>query len=188
MTSENVLSADNQQERLQLPNPWYVTGITDGEGSFHIALYQDKRMRMALKVIPEFHVSQNATSRQMLEELRQFFNCGNIKINHRGRQSDQTLVLVVRNRDDLLTKIIPFFQKYQLRTTKKKDFEIFSQIVLMMSQKEHQNQVGAKKIINLAYQMNNQGKRRKTNKFDLIKIVESSETICESPAARRDKI
>ena len=70
MPSDNVLSADNQQGRLQ---EWYVSGFVDGEGSFHIALYKDVRMKMGWKVIPEFHVSQRVSSRSVLDSLVQFF-------------------------------------------------------------------------------------------------------------------
>ena len=162
MTSENVLSADNQQERLRQLHPWYISGFTDGEGSFHVAIYQDKNMKTSIKFIPEFHISQNYFSIQVLKEIKEFYECGNIKQNHRGRKSDQTYVFVVRNRYDLLTKIIPFFQKYSFKTEKENDFKIFTKIVKMMGKNEHKTFSGAKKIILLAYKMNNNGKNRKT--------------------------
>ena len=74
MLRENVLSADNQQGRLSDSlKPHYVTGFVDGEGSFHIALYKDTKMKTGLKVIPEFHVSQRVSSRNVLDELVKFF-------------------------------------------------------------------------------------------------------------------
>ena len=180
MISNNVLSADNQQERLQKFNPWYISGFVDGEGSFHVAIYKDLRMRTNLKIIPEFHISQNESSGQVLERLKRFFGCGNIKVNHRGRKSDRTLVYVVRNRKDLLNKIIPFFSKYSLQTMKAKDFSIFAEIVKKVNTGEHRTKVGVKQIVNLAFTMNDGGKRRTTQKTDLIKFVESSETIRET--------
>ena len=58
--SENVLSADNQQERVKVKlDPWYIVGFVEGEGTFHIAFYIDPRMKTKLKVIPEFHVNQS---------------------------------------------------------------------------------------------------------------------------------
>lgn len=176
MPSKNVLSADNQQERLQL-NPWYIIGFVDGEGSFHIALYKDEHMKINLKVIPEFHISQNTCSIQVLERIQKYFKCGHIRMNHRQSKTDNTYVFVVRNRQDLLKKIIPFFKRYKLQTSKSQDFEIFSSIIYMMEEGKHQTKSGAKKIISLAYRMNAKGKRRKTKQTDLMKIVESSETI-----------
>lgn len=184
MVSKKVLSADNQQERLQVPHPWYVVGLVDGEGSFHIALYIDVRMKTKLKVIPEFHVSQNGSSRIVLEELQRFFNCGNIKINHRNSATDRTHVFVVRNRADLLTKVIPFFERYRLRTKKANDFQLFAQVVRLMNDGHHQTYKGIKQITALAYRMNDAAKRRKITMHDLMERVESSETICETPLTK----
>ncbi|MBI2437088.1 MAG: LAGLIDADG family homing endonuclease [Candidatus Magasanikbacteria bacterium] len=181
MTCNNVLSADNQQERLQVPHPWYISGFVDGEGSFHIAIYQDLHMKTHLKFIPEFHISQHKASLTVLEQIKEVLHCGNIKVNHRGRETDQTYVLVVRNRNDLLEKVIPFFNTYPLRTTKAQDFCLFASIVTMMYTNVHLTVLGAKKIISLAYAMNANGYRRKTKYADLIRIVESSETKREIP-------
>ncbi len=179
MPSDNVLSADNQQERRQI-SPWYISGFVDGEGSFHIAIYKDPRMKTCIKVIPEIHVSQNRSSQKVLEEIRDYFHCGYIKANHRGSISDRTNVFVVRDRNDLVQHIIPFFEKYPLRTNKAKDFQIFAKVVRMIVNGDHRSPLGIRKIISLAYKMNEKGKRRKVKESDLIKFVESSETICET--------
>ena len=63
-------------------HPQYIVGFVDGEGSFHIAIYKDVRMKMGIKVIPEFHVSQRVTSRSILDRLCSSFNCGYVKENH----------------------------------------------------------------------------------------------------------
>src|SRR5919109_4683556 len=87
--------------------------------------------------------------------------CGIIKANHRGSRSDRTRVLVVRNRQDLSTKVIPFFLQYSLHTEKKNDFESFRQVVEMMNQEIHLSADGFTRIVELAYAMNANGSRRK---------------------------
>ena len=62
---------------------------------------------------------------------------------------------VVRNRDDLILKIIPFFEKNQLRSAKKEDFKIFAQIVKMMQKGQHLQEKGLAKIRLLVQKMNN---------------------------------
>ena len=162
MARKNVLSADNQQGRLQHQlAPWYVSGFVDGEGSFHIALYKDVRMKTGWKIIPEFHVSQRISSRSILDRLVLFFACGYVKANHRTNPNDLTYVYVVRDRNDLLEKIIPFFERYPLNTEKEKDFRMFARIVRMMNDNHHRTTAGVKKIITLAYQMNGSGRYRK---------------------------
>ncbi len=163
MPHDNVLSADNQQGRLQRQiSPWYVSGFTDGEGSFHIALYKDVRMKTGWKIIPEFHVSQRISSRSILDQLVTFFACGYVKANHRNNPKDVTYVYVVRDRDDLIETIIPFFERYPLKTEKAKDFQLFARIVRMMVDNNHRTKVGVKNIITLAYQMNGSGRYRRT--------------------------
>ena len=177
MPHDNVLSADNQQGRL---HEWYVSGFADGEGSFHIALYKDVRMKTGWKVIPEFHVSQRVSSRSVLDSLVQFFGCGYVKANHPTNPRDVTYVYVVRDREDLMTRIIPFFQKFPLQTEKANDFRLFAQVVELMKKGEHRQEVGINSIIHLAYQMNGAGKYRRKN----IMSVKPSETTRE--ILRRD--
>ena len=174
--SKKVLSADNQQERLIKPlNPWYIVGFTEGEGTFHIALYGDKKMKFGIKIIPEFHINQSYLRIMTLEKIRNYFNCGYLKPNHAKRANDDTYVYVVRNRKDLLTKIIPFFKKYPLLSDKNKTFNYFAEIVNLLNSDLDKKRV--KRIIEVAYRTNENGKYRKRNKKELLALLESSETI-----------
>jgi len=162
MRRNKVASADNQQGRLRHRlEPWYISGFVDGEGSFHIALYQDAKMKTGWKVIPEFHVSQRLTSRYVLDKLVKFFHCGYVKANHAANPKDVTYVYVVRDREDLRTKIIPFFTRYHLQTEKAKDFLLFAKIVELMRQGKHRTSDGIRRIISLAYTMNGSGRYRR---------------------------
>lgn len=143
-------------------HPQYITGFVDGEGSFHVAIYKDPRMKTGIKLIPEFHVSQRETSRFVLDQLVAFFECGYVKANHQNNPKDTTYVYVVRDRRDLLKRIIPFFKKYQLQTEKKNDFDCFANIVEKMEAKQHRDVSTLRGILKLAYQMNQNGKYRRS--------------------------
>lgn len=142
-------------------NPYYIAGFVDGEGSFHVAIYKDSQMRNGVKIIPEFHVSQRNSSKRILEELKNYFNCGYIKSNHATKLNDQNLVYVVRNRFDLLYKIIPFFKNYGLLTEKAEAFKAFAKIVGWLSQNKHSTLSGVKDILRIAYLMNRNGQYRR---------------------------
>lgn len=131
-----------------------------------MAIYKDARMKTGLKLIPEFHVSQRVTSRSVLDQLVEEFSCGYVKANHAKNPQDTTYVYVVRDRHDLMEKIIPFFEKHQLQTEKKNDFNFFAEVVRRMSDGKHRDGRHLPKILNLAYQMNQAGKyRRKRHKL-----------------------
>lgn len=167
MESENPLGADNQQERLDA----YIAGYVDGEGSFHVAIQQNSSTRAKWQLVPEFHVSQNAERRQVLDLIAHRLDCGRIQQNHRG-STDTCLVFVVRNRTDLLTKVIPFFEAQPLLSSKQRDFVTFAQIVRAMALGTHLSVDGFAALRLKALQMNGGGRYRRSHAHP-----ESSETI-----------
>src|SRR5262245_39925073 len=132
VSSDNPSGADNQQERLDA----YIAGFVDGEGSSHVAICRHPGTRLGWQLIPEFHVSQNAERREVLDLIAARLGCGRIRDNDR-KKADTTLVLVVRRREDLLTRVIPFFEAQPLVSSKQRDFLVFAQIVRAMDRGEH---------------------------------------------------
>jgi hypothetical protein len=58
-------------------------------------------------------------------------------VDGEGASADTSLVFVVRKREDLLTKVIPFFETQPLVSSKRRDFLTFARIVRSMTQEEH---------------------------------------------------
>jgi len=135
MCSDNATGAVNQQERLDA----YIAGYVDGEGSFHVAVQRNPWTSWQL--VPEFHVSQNPERRQVLDLIKTRLGCGRIRENHR-RSTDHSLVFVVRNRNDLLTRVIPFFETQPLLSSKQGDFLTFARIVRAMAKGDHLSSEG----------------------------------------------
>jgi hypothetical protein len=156
VSSENLIGADNQQERLDA----YLAGFVDGEGSFHVAVQRNPSTRLRLQLVPEFHVSQNFERREVLDLLMQRFGCGRIQENHRGSK-DKSLVYVVRRRTDLLTQVIPFFEAQPLLSSKEAEFVVFAQIVRAMDQGLHLTEDGFRMLAGLAISMNGGGRYRR---------------------------
>ena len=159
------MSADNQQERLDS----YISGFVDGEGSFHIAIQKSKNVKLGYQIVPEFHVSQNFDYSNTLEFIKKRLDCGYIKPNHKKNLRDKSYVFVVRNQDDLLNKIIPFFESNELLSPKKFDFEKFAYIVRAMRNRLHLTKEGFLKLLKIAYSMNRNGSYRKRNIEEIIR-------------------
>ena len=176
--SENLYSAVNQQERLRKEiNPWYISGFNDGEGTFHVAFTKRPDLSRAWAIIPEFHINQDRGRAAVLYEIKRFFGCGQIRENHHGKSNDQTLVYVVRKRADLLDTIIPFFERYPLRSQKQHDFEVFAKIVRAIDKNVHATHDGFCALVTQAFTMNYGGRYRK-RAIETILSSESSETTC----------
>lgn len=156
---ENVLTADNQQERL---DPRWVRGFVDGEGCFHVSINRVPRMSQGWQVLPEFRIVQHSRDEAILHRLRNFFGCGRVVLN-RGTQKE----LRIRKLNDL-KRVVEFFSETQLQSKKRRDFEIFRDIINTMTTRQHLKEEGLANIALMAWKMNRQVKPR---------YLESSETL-----------
>ncbi len=121
--SDNDTSRDNQQERL---DPWWIVGFVDGEGCFCVSTFRNRTTRSGYQTLFEFVVTQGERSRNAMEAIKTYFGCGGIYINRRYDNHTYNLLrYCVRKRSDLKEKIIPFFTKYRLQTSKREQFERF---------------------------------------------------------------
>src|ERR1700730_13001236 len=168
---DNLWSADNQQERLVRIG--WILGFVDGEGCFSIGfVHQPGRTdrqgyKTGYQVSHEFAVTQGAKSVDCLHELREFFGVGQVLINQRfDNHTEHLYRYVVRKRADLLETVIPFFQQYQLRSSKRDDFLKFAQCVQLVVQGRHLTRDGLIEIAQIAETMN-----RRKSRTELIGIL-----------------
>src|SRR3989338_3647679 len=135
-------------------NPFYITGFTEGEGSFYIGILP-RRMKNGWEVRPSFSLSQNEKDKELIETLIDFFGCGFVRYS----KSDQTFKYEVRSLQDLQSKIVPHFEKYQLEGRKKQDFETFKRVIEIMKVNKHLEKEGLKQITILALSMTKNPRR-----------------------------
>ena len=169
--------ADNPQERPETCG--WVVGFVDGEGSFIVSIFRSPKTKIGWQVFPEFSVSQGEKDLRVLELLKEFFGCGEIYL-HKARafkkkKWQRLYKYCVRNRKDLEEKIIPFFEKYPLRSTSKRnDFERFKEIIEMMKKGEHLTISGLQKIARIIQKMTH---RKSFHQLSSARFLESSETL-----------
>ncbi len=134
---------------MKLEKNW-ITGFVDGEGCFFVGINKNHTMKLGVQVLPEFVVVQHKRDIKILYALKEFFNCGIVKVNHGDR-----MCFCVRNLNHLFTIIIPFFEKNSLKTIKKLNFLRFRWIInSMVIKKYHLDHEGLDKIILVKNRMN----------------------------------
>ncbi len=167
MSSDNPSSADNQQERPGFEQ--WVVGFVDGEGCFAISVVRNGGCRLGWQVQHEFSVTQAEPSRHALEHLRTFFGVGTLIPNDRhDNHRTRMWRFSVKRRADLVDVVVPFFEDLPLRTAKRADFSLFSQVLQSMQAGEHLTEEGLRRIAALTERMN----RRPRSRY-----LESSEAI-----------
>ena len=128
----------------------YVVGLVDGEGSFAVHFNQSQRRRAKLE--PRFCLKLRAEDRIVLDELCGFFECGQVYIQ-RDRRPNHSLCyrFEVSNRQELIEKIIPFFDQHPLRTpSKQRDFAVFRRILALVRDNAHRADSGLASLRQLA--------------------------------------
>ena len=129
--------------------PQWIVGFVDGEGCFHVGISKHADMKAGYQVLPEFTVVQHERDAQTLHALKAFFGCGVVRRNHGDRMAYR-----VRSQEHLLERIIPFFEKHQLKTKKRADFQKFRKVLRMMGENRHLTSGGIEEIRRIKSQMN----------------------------------
>lgn len=153
--------------KIPLLNPWYVSGLVDGEGCFHVSFSLRKKLRIGIETRPSFSISLNCRDLMLLQGVHQYFGCGAIRYS----ESDRTYKYESRSIADLVQRIIPHFEKYALHGSKQNDFVRFADICRSVHAAQHLNRERLKGIIDSAFEMNPSGKRMRA-KCDLLRVLD----------------
>ena len=136
----------------------YISGYVDGEGCFSVSFSKRDKFLVGWETKPSFSVSQNEDRAQTLFLIQKLLKCGFMRRDF----SDKTLKFEVRSLDNLISHVIPHFDKYPMVSNKQKDFQLFKRVCFLMQKELHKEKKGLQKIMNLAFQMNPGGKRKYT--------------------------
>jgi len=118
----------------------YIAGFVDGEGCFALKFRRDVRHERKNKPVYfywdiEFAILLRADDKEILESIRNTLDCGKIG------QSDKRGMTryAVNDIHDLLYKIVPFFEKHQLRAKKKYDFVLWKEALGILIRYQQKN-------------------------------------------------
>ncbi len=137
-------------------NPYYITGLTDGEGCFNVGIRYPKGPFKTIRVEPHFYIKLRGDNLPLLEKVKEVLKCGAIYYQKEKRLNHSDCYrFEVDNIRDQKEMLIPFFEKYPLLGVKKKDYLLFKQIVELVYLRKHKELKVVQKIINLKEKMNN---------------------------------
>jgi hypothetical protein len=149
-------------------DPGFFIGLIDGDGSFNLVFTKTGL------VIPTFSFAFSPHSMKLLPIIQKY-----VGVN--GVLERYTNVCVYRNRnlDDLKNLVIPFMDSYCLHTEKRDHYKIWKEVCVKYIFPYHQpvrrrvamNKEDFLKVIELSYNMNKNGKRRKLTKEEYINSI-----------------
>ena len=143
---------------MQNLKPDYIVGLVDGEGSFTVYVRNPDDLttkNRRVMVEPKFYIKLIERDKVILDCLPEFFDCGKVYFQKDSRPNHQQCYRYeVFNRNDIVTKIIPFFKYHKLKLPSKiLDFTVFCKIMKLIEDKEHLKKSGLRKLFQLKQRM-----------------------------------
>lgn len=126
-------------------NPYFIAGLIEGEGYFGVNITKNDSLNVGHQVCLSFGIDMDIRELDLIKEVKSTLECGTIHI----RKDNSKVQLRVRKLSDIVDKIIPFFDRYELYGGKKKDFEIFKIIALLMQENRHLTSDGLDDILDI---------------------------------------
>jgi hypothetical protein len=136
-------------EPKKIPDPNWVTGFVNGEGTFDVKIYTSKS-RIGKAVQLRFRISQHEKDIKLMELLIKYLGCGKIE----KHSKNPAVALVVTKFIHNTEKIIPFFESYPLVGVKNLDFKDWCQISQLMTQGSNFTNEGLNLISSIKAGMN----------------------------------
>jgi LAGLIDADG endonuclease. len=115
-----------------IPDPHWITGFVNGEGSFDIKIYQSKT-KTGYGVQLRFRIPQHERDTKLIEVLIRYFGSGVIE----KHTQFPAVTLVIVKFSDIIEKVIPFFELYPLIGIKQKDFLDWCEVARLMNGGSH---------------------------------------------------
>ena len=108
-----------------------MTGFVDGEGCFYVKLIQHSKTP---RVSVNFSIYQNVRDLDLLYAIKTYLNCGIIEVVTSRPNAAKYVVYIF---EDIINKIIPFLDKYNLQGIKRLDYNDFRKVAIILSQSKN---------------------------------------------------
>lgn len=130
-------------------DPYFVTGLTEAEGSFSVIKGRDARAKFGMNILLRFKITMLVNEIGLLNKVQAFFGVGTVNIDDKRGTVD----FIVRDKIGLGV-IKEHFLKYPLRGTKFLDMVDFVRALDLMEENLHRTEEGLNLIVKLAEGMN----------------------------------
>lgn len=138
----------------------YVTGLIDGDGSITFSFPTSQR-----KVVSNIIVTASLDDLEVMNDLVVFFGCGKVY-----RLKKKAYIFYVSNASHILNKVWPLISLGQFNTVKKTYLGPSLEVLQILTNQGIKLDKDLLKIVDLVYNMNQGGKKRKLTKADYCKF------------------
>nr|YP_009722343.1 hypothetical protein [Morchella importuna]QGN66745.1 hypothetical protein [Morchella importuna] len=125
----------------------YVSGLSDGEGCFHIAFTKNSTFKAGFQVRAIFSIQLHIKDLMLLERTKSFFGVGTINIK-KGKNAG-CAIYSIQSYKELISVLVPHFDKYPLLTKKKADYLLFKSALNILNNGEDLTNDGLSRLVSI---------------------------------------
>ena len=130
--------------------PWFVTGFTDAEGCFMLTIRKAPRQTLGWQIEANFIINLHKRDVELLKDIQTFFG----GVGRISKERNGCIDFTISSLNQIITQVIPHFDKYSLITHKRADYLLFKQAIMIMQRGEHLTVSGLEAIINIRATLN----------------------------------
>jgi hypothetical protein len=119
-----------------------------------VLVSKNEKLKIGYGVQLLFLVTQHSRDRDLINKLVESLGCGYVRERSRGSAVDFKVTAI----EDIINKIIPFFELYLLQGIKTLDYKDFCKIALLMKDGLHRKNEGIEEIRKIKSGMNSHRK------------------------------
>ena len=130
--------------------PWFVTGFADAECCFMLTIRKAARQTLGWQIEANFVINLHKRDIELLKEIQSFFG----GVGRISKERNGCIDFTISSLNQIITQVIPHFDKYLLNTQKRADYLLFKQAVIIMQRGEHLTVSGLEAIVNIRATLN----------------------------------
>ena len=148
------LSYPNNQKKLP---SWWITGFIDGDGSLSASIKYKNLEKTRVAFQPSLSISQHKNNIiRRSAQIKEFFYCGNVYNKKSSDGEYRHIQYQVCSNKEIKSYIIPHLEKYPLISYKKYVYEIWGELIELLSNELSENRnKKATELVNEIKKLNN---------------------------------
>lgn len=131
-------------------DPNWITGFTDAEGCFLLIVRKSLKYKLGWQIEANFTINLHARDKDLLHFIQAYFG----EVGRINKERNKCCDFTIGSLDEIITRVLPHFDKYPLNTKKYSDYLLFKKAVLIMKQGGHLTVEGLQSIINIRASIN----------------------------------
>lgn len=168
-------------ESQQITTPYWLAGFASGEACFQVNIFKSTT-KLGKTARLFFTITQHSREEQLIRTLVDYLGCGSVYL------TKNAVDFKVGKIDDLIDKVIPFFEEYNIIGVKSQDYLDFKLIAGFMKNGDHLTAEGLDKISQIKARMNTGREFKQSsdlaNNNNLFQGCESKPASCSKAGAR----